>query len=53
MSYGIRAKDALHIACAIKSGCDCFITTDKGLLKKHIDNIIIINPIDFVREMEK
>ena len=53
MEHGIKARDALHIACAIKSGCDYFITTDKGLLNKSIANISIINPIDFVRETEE
>ena len=49
---GIRPKDALHIACAIVSNCKFFITTDKGLTNKIIDNIRILNPIDFVREMD-
>ena len=52
MGHGIKAKDALHVACAIESGCDYFVTTDKGLTNKKVNNIIIINPIDFVREME-
>lgn len=52
MDKGIKAKDALHIACAIKSECDYFITTDMRLLNKDIENINIINPIDFVRETE-
>lgn len=52
MDKGIKAKDALHIACAIKSECDYFITTDMKLLNKNIENINIINPIDFIREME-
>ena len=52
MEQGIKAKDALHIACAIKSGCEYFITTDDRLTKKSIDKIIIINPIDFVRRTE-
>ena len=52
MEYGIKPKDALHIACAIKSGCEYFITTDKGILNKTIENIKIINPIDFVMETE-
>lgn len=52
MGHGIQAKDALHIACAVKSGCDYFITTDKKLINKSIDGIRIINPIDFVRETE-
>jgi len=34
MKHGIKAKDALHLACAIKSECDYFITTDKELMKK-------------------
>jgi hypothetical protein len=50
---GIRANDALHIACAIESQCDYFITTDAGLTNKEIEGIKIINPIDFVRRMEE
>jgi len=52
MKLGLKPKDALHLACAIKSGCEYFITTDKKVLNKNIDNIAVINPIDFVREME-
>jgi len=52
MILGIKAKDSLHFACAVKSGCDYFITTDRKLLNKTVDGIRIINPIDFVREME-
>ncbi len=44
---------ALLIACAIKSNCDYFITTDIKLLKKDITNIKIIDPINFIREMEE
>jgi predicted nucleic acid-binding protein len=49
---GIMSKDALHIACALHSKCNYFITTDLKLLKKKIDGIKLINPIDFVREVE-
>jgi hypothetical protein len=51
----IRHKDALHLACAIESGADCFITTDTGILKKKdmISGVAIYNPIDFVRKMEE
>ena len=52
MQLGIKPKDALHLACAIESNCTHFITTDKGLINKTVPNIKIINPIDFVREME-
>ena len=49
---GIKAKDAIHIACAIESGCDYFLTTDIGILKKNIDSIKVRNPIEFISEME-
>ena len=50
---GIRANDALHIACAIESKCKYFITTDSGLVNKKVAEIQIINPIDFVCKMEE
>ena len=49
---GLKAKDAIHIACAIESGCDYFLTTDIGILKKNIDSIKVSNPIEFISEME-
>ena len=53
MKHGIKAKDALHLACAIEKGCEYFITTDGKLTNKTIAKIKIVNPIDFVREMEE
>lgn len=51
---GIKGKDALHIACAIETKCDYFITTDDRLLKamKHVQTIVGIDPTAFVREVE-
>jgi predicted nucleic acid-binding protein len=49
MYLGVKPKDALHLACAIKMNCDYFITTDSGLTNKNIPDIRIANPIDFVR----
>lgn len=53
---GIKSKDALHIACAVYTGCKYFITTDTRVLAKNIEGniegITVINPIDFVRKME-
>ena len=55
-----KVKDSLHLACAIYSGCDCFITCDDRLIKtinaniENISNVVgnlkIMNPIDFLRE---
>jgi predicted nucleic acid-binding protein len=50
MKLGLRQMDASHIACAIFAGAECFITTDKKILNKHITDIKVINPIDFIRE---
>jgi predicted nucleic acid-binding protein len=47
---GLKSKDAFHVACAVYANADFFITTDKGILKKQIKEIEIINPIDFVRK---
>jgi predicted nucleic acid-binding protein len=48
MENNIKQKDSLHIACALEANCKYFITTDRKILNKTIDNIIIINPVDFV-----
>jgi predicted nucleic acid-binding protein len=52
MLKGLKKKDALHIACAIKANCDYFLTTDKKLLNKELSEIVLINPLDFVSRME-
>ena len=52
MKTGVKMKDAYHVACAIYAGCDCFLTTDDRLLKYSSAEIKMLNPIDFVREME-
>ncbi len=49
---GIKLYDALHIACAVNSNCDYYITTDKKLLNTLIPEIKILNPIDYVRLIE-
>ena len=51
-SKGIKPRDAIHVACAIKGGADFFLTCDDKLIRKSQlikDKIIIINPIDFIR----
>ena len=52
MKTGIKVKDAYHIACAIYSSCDCFLTTDDRLLKYNTSEIRMLNPIDFIRRLE-
>ena len=50
---GIKTADAFHISCAIEGECDCFITTDKLLLKYRSDKIIMCNPVQFFDYMEE
>ena len=53
MQFGVKSKDALHIACAIEADCDYFITTDDEILKKYIGNEInVYSPIEFLNIWE-
>jgi predicted nucleic acid-binding protein len=49
MTLGLRPKDSVHIACAIRSGAEYFLTTDKKILNKPVSGVEVINPVDFVR----
>ncbi len=53
VGLGLRAKDALHIACAIAGECPYFLTTDDAILKrgKDVQGITVLDPTAFVREM--
>ncbi len=46
----IKNFDALHVACAVATECDCFITTDYRLLRALAEEkrIKVLNPVDFV-----
>jgi len=45
---GIKTADAFHLSCAIEGGCNCFITTDKPLLKYPARGIIVCDPVQFI-----
>jgi len=53
--YGIKPKDSLHVACAIKAKCKYFLTTDKILMKKamKLKKIKAINPLEFITLLEE
>ena len=53
METGVKMKDAYHLACAIYARCDCFLTTDDRLLKYVTNDILMLNPIDFIRRWEE
>lgn len=50
---GLKAYDSLHIACAIYSGCEYFLTVDKKVLNKHCDDIKITDPVIFLNQWLK
>jgi predicted nucleic acid-binding protein len=54
-SRGLRGKDALHIACALETGCECFLTTDDQVIKVmgNFGSITVTNPTTFVTTMEQ
>ena len=52
MATGVKAMDALHVACAILAGSDYFITTDDRLLKYQTEKIQVVTPGEFIRRME-
>ena len=45
----IKSKDALHLAAAVVASADFFITVDRGILNKKIEEISVMNPEQFVR----
>ena len=52
MATNVKQQDAYHVASAIYAGCAYFITTDVRLLKFQTDEIKLVNPIEFITEME-
>ena len=51
-NVGFGAQDALHVASAEEAGCDWFLTTDKGILKRASvsTEMHIANPTTFILE---
>ena len=50
---GFHKLDSLHLACAISTGCDFFLTTDDSILKKTelLNEVRIDDPIGFIKEV--
>ncbi len=49
---GLRAKDALHVACSVEAGCDYFLTTDDLIINRMrgYAGIAVMNPAQFIIE---
>ncbi|MDR1925831.1 MAG: PIN domain-containing protein [Planctomycetaceae bacterium] len=55
MKFGLRHKDSIHLACAVKHNCDYIITTDRKFINKknQVADIKIVNPVIFLLETEE
>ena len=54
-SRGIKPRDSIHLACALKGKAEYFLTCDDKLIKRAYSldmNIKIINPLRFIEYME-
>lgn len=52
----LSSKDAIHLACACHAKCKFFLTCDDELIRraKRLSlEIKVINPVDYIREVEK
>lgn len=51
---GVKAIDALHVACAEMSKSDYFLTCDKRLINRCSSlSLKVLNPVDFIVETEE
>jgi predicted nucleic acid-binding protein len=48
---GLKAIDALHLACAEVTGSEYFLTCDERVLRRYPGEIKVLNPVDFVLAM--
>ena len=52
IEWKIKSNDAIHLACAIESNCEYFITVDDGILKNYrASDIRVYSPVDFISEV--
>jgi len=50
---GLKPTDALHVACAMETAVDFFITTDDAILKYKTNELRIIDPVQFIKIWEE
>jgi predicted nucleic acid-binding protein len=54
-TIGIRPREAIHLACALKGEAEYFLTCDNKLIKKSSElgiNLKIMNPLKFIEDWE-
>jgi predicted nucleic acid-binding protein len=52
---GLKAMDALHLACAIEARCGYFLTVDRGILNRAamIPDLIVCSPVGFLERIQE
>ena len=53
LKNGIKTMDALHLSCAINANVNYFITVDDDILKFNTNELMIFDPIMFIKHWEK
>ena len=55
LTFGIKPKDALHVASAIEGEANYFLTTDDQLLSgiNRSNMIEVLNPVDYIKVIGK
>ena len=53
IASGVKPKDAYHVASAVLAECDYFLSTDDKLLRYKTNEIILLNPVDFIKVLEE
>jgi len=48
---GIKALDALHLACAEAAGAERFLTCDDRLIRRYSGQMIVQSPVTFTTEL--
>ena len=46
VQYGLRIPDALHVATAVISGCDAFLTNDFGLKRVQDVRVLVLDELE-------
>ncbi len=44
--YDLRTPDALHMATAVETGCDAFLTNDRGIKRVNEIKVLVLNDLE-------
>lgn len=50
-AQGLKAVDALHVACSEAAQCDYFLTCDDRLMRRYSGSLKVVNPVMFVLDV--